>query len=264
MPEPFDPTKLTAEPQPPQLRSAPVFRLFLFLYVLTIAAQLVSLAFGRIDESSNFASIAFPSALFLSLITIPSIWIGLILGRQVGLGSPLFGGLLSGDAGCFREFVRQAGLAAILGIAVGALLLLIRQFSAPYLPPEVPAFGHRGVIGGLAVSFGAAVGEEIWFRLGLMTLLVWCGSRLFSDRKPRSGMVWIIIVVSAVAFGAAHLPQLLSYGAGSPFAIGGTILGNTAVGTLYGWCFWRKGLFAAMVAHFTVDLMIHVLPAFVG
>lgn len=264
MPEQFDPTKPTAAPQPPGLRSAPVFRLFLFLYVLTIAAQLVSLAFGRIDESSSFASIAFPSALFLSLITIPSIWIGLILGRQVGLGSPLFSELLSGDSGYFREFVRQAGLAAILGIAVGALLVLIRQFSAPYLPPEVPDFGHRGVIGGLAVSFGAAVGEEIWFRLGLMTLLVWCGSRLFSDRKPRSGMVWIIIVVSAVAFGAAHLPQLLSYGAGSPFAIGGTILGNTAVGTLYGWCFWRKSLFAAMVAHFTVDLMIHVLPAFVG
>ena len=44
--------------------------------------------------------------------------------------------------------------------------------------------------------------------------------------------------------------------------IGGTILGNTAVGILYGWCYWKRSLVSAMVAHFAVDIMIHVLPAF--
>lgn len=153
-------------------------------------------------------------------------------------------------------------MACILGVAVGGLLLLIRQLSAPYLPPEIPAYGHRGVIGGLAASFGAAVAEEVWFRLGLMTLMIWCAARLLKDRTPRPTAVWTIIVFSSVAFGMAHLPQLISYGAGSPFAIGGTVIGNTVVGILYGWCYWKMGLFAAMIAHFSVDVVIHVLPAF--
>ena len=114
----------------------------------------------------------------------------------------------------------------------------------------------------MAVSFGAAVAEEVWFRLGLMTLMVWCVVRLLKDQKPRPIAVWTIIVFSSVSFGMAHLPQLESYGAGSPFAIGGTVIGNTAVGILYGWCYWKRSLFAAMIAHLSVDIVIHVLPAF--
>jgi len=167
---------------------------------------------------------------------------------------------------CWPNFypeVLLAGLACILGLTLGALLLLIRQISAPYLPPEIPAYGFRGVIGGLSVSIGAAVGEEVWFRLGLMTFLVWGLTRLFKGKKARTPITWTIIVFTSVAFGAAHLPQLLAYGAGSPFAIGGTVLGNTAVGILYGWCFWRRSLFAAIIAHFSVDIVLHVIPAFV-
>jgi membrane protease YdiL (CAAX protease family) len=33
------------------------------------------------------------------------------------------------------------------------------------------------------------------------------------------------------------------------------------VGLLYGWCYWKRSLIAAMVAHFSVDVVIHVLPA---
>lgn len=245
-----------------EIRKNPIFPLFAFLFVLTISAQLVSLAFGRVDNSLSFSSIVLPSLLYLSVITLPSIWCGLIVGPQVGLGTPLFTGLLSGESGCYRKLAEHAGLACVLGLALGALLLLIRQFSESHLPPEIPAYGHRGVVGGLSVSFGAAIAEEVWFRLGLMTLLVWCGFQLFPDRKFHAVVLWSIIVISAVAFAVAHLPQLLSYGAGSPFAIAGTVLGNTTVGILYGWCFWRRSLFAAIVAHFCVDIVIHVLPAF--
>jgi membrane protease YdiL (CAAX protease family) len=39
------------------------------------------------------------------------------------------------------------------------------------------------------------------------------------------------------------------------------MLGNIMVGTLYGWLYWQRGLFAAIIAHFSVDLMLHVFPA---
>jgi membrane protease YdiL (CAAX protease family) len=34
-----------------------------------------------------------------------------------------------------------------------------------------------------------------------------------------------------------------------------------SVGVLYGWCYWRRGLLAAMVAHFSADIVLHALPA---
>ncbi|MCB1055436.1 MAG: CPBP family intramembrane metalloprotease [Acidobacteria bacterium] len=242
----------------------PVFPLATVLFLLTLAAQLFSLAFGRVDAARSFSSIVLPSAVFLSVLTVPSVWLGLVLGQRIGLGAPRFAGMLSGERGSLAKAGRDAGLAGGLGVALGAVLLLVRYLSQPYLPPEIPAYGFRGALGGLAVSVGAAVAEEVWFRLGLMTLLVWVVMKLRGHDTVRPVVAWTILVGTAVAFGMAHLPQLLSYGAGSPFAIGGTVLGNTAVGILYGWCYWRRSLFAAMVAHLSVDVVLHVLPAFVS
>ena len=109
----------------------------------------------------------------------------------------------------------------------------------------------------------AAVAEEIWFRFGLMTLLVWLVTKLAGDRGSPSIIAWAAILVTAVGFGLAHLPQLLAYGAGSPFAIGATLVGNTVVATLFGWLYWKRGLAAAIVAHFAVDLVLHVVSVFV-
>lgn len=244
-----------------QVQSRHVLVPTLVLYGLTIAAQLFSLAYGRMDEHRAFASIVLPSIAFLSFITLPAIVLGIRLGPPIGLGAPLLTDLLFRTPGSSRKLLKDASLACALGIILGGLLLLIRMFSEPYLPPELPSFGHRGVMGGLAVSAGAAVAEEVWFRLGLMTLLVWGVARIAGHGEARPTVIWPVILVTAFAFGVAHLPQLMSYGAGSPFAIAGTVAGNIAVGILYGWCYWRRSLVAAMVAHFSVDVVLHVLPA---
>lgn len=248
----------------PSESSQPILLPLVVLFGFTILAQLVSLAFGRSNEEQSFATIVLPSLLFLSVLTLPATWLGIALGRQIGLGTPLFAALLYKQPGSFQKLRRDAGLAGVLGLTLGGLLLLVRMISEPYLPPELPAFGHRGVIGGLSVSLGAAVAEEVWFRLGLMTLLVWVVSRLLGDRKIRPFVAWTIILITSIGFGMAHLPQLMSYGAGSPFAIGGTVVGNSTVGILYGWCYWKRSLVAAMIAHFFVDVVIHVLPALSG
>ena len=94
------------------------------------------------------------------------------------------------------------------------------------------------------------------------TALAWVAARIAGTRTPSDAAMWTIIVVAASGFGLAHVPQLLAYGVDMPIAIGATIAGNIAVGTLYGWCYWRKGLPAAMAAHFAADLALHVIPAF--
>ena len=242
-------------------RSQPFVPLLLVLFGATVMAQLLSLAFGRANQELSFAAMVLPSVLFLSVVTLPLAASGLVMGRQIGLGAPLIAALLERRHWVLQRLKKEVLLAALLGLALGGLLLLVRVVSAPHLPAEMPKFGHRGVVGGLAVSLGAAVAEEVWFRLGLMTLLLWVGSRILGDREVRPAVAWPAIVTVSIAFGLMHLPQLTSYGAGSPFAIAGTIAGNSVVGTLYGWCYWRKSLLAAIVAHFSVDLVLHVLPA---
>lgn len=244
--------------------SRPVLGPLALVFAVTIAAQLVSLAFGRVDMEREFAKVLVPSILFLSALTLPLAGLGITLGRAIGLGTRRIDALWAREPGALAHLWRDAAVAALLGLLLGAGLLALRLFTASHLPPELPAFGHRGVIGGLAVSIGAAVAEEVWFRLGLMTLLAWCLVRLTGNRTVRPIVAWPIILITATAFGMAHLPQLMSYGAGSPFAIAGTVLGNVLVGTLYGWCYWRRGLIAAMAAHLSVDLMLHVVPALPG
>ena len=231
----------------------------LLLFTLTLSAQLVSLGFGRLDAEQRFSEIVLPSLLFLSVLTLPACYFGVVLGRKMGLGVTQFDRLLSREPGAAQTLKEDLALAGGLGFLVGGALLILRVFTEPFLPPEVPQLGFRGVLGGLAVSLGAAVAEEVWFRLGLMTLLVWGVTRLKGARTPSPAVLWSVILLSAFAFAAAHVPQLIAYGAGSPVGIAGTLFGNVLVGTLFGWLYWRRGLWAAMVAHFSVDLMLHVV-----
>ena len=45
------------------------------------------------------------------------------------------------------------------------------------------------------------------------------------------------------------------------FKLLASIPGNSLVGILYGWCYWRLSFIAAVIAHFSVDLIIHAVPA---
>jgi hypothetical protein len=141
-------------------------------FVLTIVAQRISLAFGRSHEEQSFSSIVFPRIPVLSAVALPLSTLGVVLGRQIGLGTPLLAALPSRRPGSARQL--------------------------------------RGVIGGLSVSLGAAVADEVWFRRGPMTLLIWIVARLLGHRAVRPGVAWTSIVIASVGCGLAHLPQLAS------------------------------------------------------
>jgi membrane protease YdiL (CAAX protease family) len=36
---------------------------------------------------------------------------------------------------------------------------------------------------------------------------------------------------------------------------------NSIGGLVFGWLYWRQGLLAAMVAHFSADVVLHVIGA---
>ena len=244
----------------------PFLQPFVALLLLTLASQLGFLAYNVLSavpaanpsDQSLVSMLMFSTAL-LSAITIPLAAFGLRLGGRIGLGAPLLTALLKRRPGAGERLRRDAMLAIPLGLAVGVVLLLMRLVLEPYLPPELPALGFRGPIGGLLASAGAAVAEETWLRLGIMTIFAVPVARLLGHSDIRPGVAWPAIVFAALAFGLIHIPSLVQAGAVTLGAIAGTMAGNSMVGVLCGWLYWRRSLVAAILAHFAVDLILHVL-----
>ncbi len=234
---------------------APIWHQLLALFALTVVTQMSNIAFQKLANNEPFLPTVLPGLLFLSVLTLPSLFIGLTLGRKVGLGLINRKTLEEGRIGGGLRF------AVIAAIPLGLCMLALRWLLADSLPAELPAYGFRGPVGGLLVSAGAAVGEEIWFRFGLMTLLLYIASKMRHSALDTHTIPIIIILVVGFGFGLAHIPSVVAYGANTSFAVWATIGGNVAVAVLYGWCYWRYGLLSAITAHFSVDVVLHVLPA---
>lgn len=233
----------------------------LVLVSLTLVTQLASVS---ITSEKAFADIFLPSTIAVLLVTTPAAALGLLLGSSIGLGAPLLGALLARSPGAPRQFARVSALAAGIGLSMGLLLWLLRRATADVLPPELPDLGYRGVTGGFFVSISAAIGEEVWLRLGAMTIVAWILVRALGQHDLTPRIALTAIAVSALAFGAIHLPQLAAAGAATPIGIGATMLGNMLVGVACGWLFWKHGILSAIAGHFVIDFVLHVVPALPG
>lgn len=233
----------------------------LVLVSLTLVTQLASVSY---TSTQGFSDIFLPSTAALLVVTMPLAALGLWLGSTIGLGTPLLTALLTRSPDAGQRLGRDTLLAVGLGLSIGLFLWILRIVSEEFLPPDLPELGHRGAIGGLLVSISAAVGEEVWLRLGVMTTLAWLIMRTLGQPVLSSKVAWTAIVIAALGFGAIHLPQLAAAGAATTIGIAATMLGNTLVGIVCGWLFWQRGLIAAIVAHFSIDVVLHVLPALLG
>jgi membrane protease YdiL (CAAX protease family) len=111
---------------------------------------------------------------------------------------------------------------------------------------------------GLLASFYGGIAEELLMRLGLMTLLVWVGARLTRTTVPGPAVVWMAIIVTALLFGAGHLPTTAALLSLTPLVIARALLLNGIGGIVFGWLYWKRGLLAAMLAHFSADIVLHV------
>ncbi|HSE24922.1 MAG TPA: CPBP family glutamic-type intramembrane protease, partial [Pyrinomonadaceae bacterium] len=101
--------------------------------------------------------------------------------------------------------------------------------------------------------------EELLFRWGVMTLLVWASWRIFQrgQGRPRAICFVSVIVISSVIFGIGHLPIVAALGAGFTIPIVAyVIVANSIFGLIAGYLYWQKGLEAAIIAHMSAHLVI--------
>ncbi len=186
--------------------------------------------------------------------------LGLLIAHHIGLGAPLLEGLLAG-----KPVTAQAQAiiapALLVGIASSAVLLLLEiAVFWPRLPQAmraafpIPALWKR-----LLASFYGGIDEEILCRLFLLSLLAWLISLAWHvpGGGPTLGALWLANILAAVIFGLGHLPTTAALVKLTPLLIWRAILLNGILGIAAGYLFWQYGLEAAMLAHFTADLVLH-------
>ncbi|MGI8550559.1 MAG: CPBP family glutamic-type intramembrane protease [Dehalococcoidia bacterium] len=190
------------------------------------------------------------------VLTLPAIMVGVWLGANVGLGTRDSQRLLD-HRSSFRRWRRTTlPFAATLGLAATTCFFLIDLGFFIHLRrnyPLVPVYGPTRVVRlppswtGCRAAIGAAIREEIWFRLGVMTTMIWLGFKLFR-RHAQGAVIWTAIVLAALLFGAIHPPQTFPLFGRSPAAARFVLLGNGLAGAVFGWLYWRRGLASAMLA----------------
>lgn len=196
--------------------------------------------------------------------------LGLWLGPKVGLGAPDLRGMLHGEPGSGRRVLSALPLAAGLGVAFGVVGLALGAGFAPLFPEAVQRSFEAANIPspweGFLASISAGVNEEILFRLGLMTLFVFLGARLLRQGdRPSAAVTWTAIVLTTLLFGAIHLPQAAALGGGLPAVlVAYVLLANGVGGVVFGWLYWKRGLVAAVAAHFAADIVIYVVAPAIG
>lgn len=244
------------------------WRLFGILLGMVAIGLLALIPYGLALEGKTFSA-EMPQLIpqFISQIVLYSvlIWIGLKLGQKIGLGAPMLAGWLTGEK--VSTTTKAIGIVILIGLGAGLSMIVLDVYVfAPQLEAQLQALGETvrpSAWQGFLASFYGGIVEEVMTRLFLLTLLAWLGSKISrtEDCKPTPVVMWIAILIAGLIFGIGHLPTITAMGLPlTPLYILRTLILNS-VGILYGWLYWKRGLESAMLAHFSTDIVVHVLGA---
>lgn len=197
--------------------------------------------------------------------------LGLFFANRIGLGLPILEARLNGES--VGDKVR-AILPLSIGVGVVASLLIIGLELVLFQPALLREVGDlaNSLSGeaakppawqGFLASFYGGISEEVLLRLFVMSLLAWLGSFISktTEGKPTSPVFWTANILAAVLFGIGHLPATANLIPLTPLVITRAIVLNGLAGVAFGWLYWKRGLESAMIAHFSADIVLHVLLA---
>jgi len=186
--------------------------------------------------------------------------LGLLLGKPIGIGPTHIESLLKGNG--FDMSGRDAATYAAGGAAASIALIAldVTMFQSVRKEFEKRGVKEPEVWKSLLACLYGGFAEEVLLRLGLQTLLA-AGIRTAMrerDVPPSGATMWPAIVLSNIGFGAGHLPATRAMVPLTPIVVARALVLNSVVGVLCGYLYWKKGLEAAMIAHGTGDVILHV------
>lgn len=199
------------------------------------------------------------------LLFAVAIFFGLKLAARVGFNLPILEGALKGEKQC-QNIKNILWPSISLGLLVTVLIILASiPFGALSLDFLKVAMAVPTWVSLLA-SFYGGIGEEILLRLFFMTFFVWLTLKFkkTSEGRPTNTGVWLAIILAAVIFGLGHLPITSGLAAITPVVVLRAIILNGIGGIIFGWLYWKKGLEAAMISHFSADIFLHVITPLIA
>jgi membrane protease YdiL (CAAX protease family) len=189
-----------------------------------------------------------------------TIFLGLLLAKKIGFHLPILEAVVAGKD--YKVFLKRIAVPSM----VSGMLIAVSIYLVDYV---FTAFGARlstsqdlaPIWQKLLAAFYGGITEELLMRLFLMSFFVWMGTRLTRHAKPSQPIIMLSIFLASVIFGLGHLPITASVTTITPLIILRAIVLNGIGGVVFGWLYWKKGLEAAMISHFTTDIfLLTILP----
>lgn len=256
------------------------WKIFFILLVAAIIATLLLLPYALEVQSSaiDLTKLGLPLPVLILIQTIQNgmlfavaIFAGLFFAERVGLTTPILDSITRGES--VSNKVRAIlPLSIILGVVSTLVVLALEIFY--FQPAMMKELGDTAAAlklqtsqpaawKGFLASFYGGIAEEILLRLFVMSLFVWLGKFISktAEGKPTSAVFWVANILAAVLFGLGHLPTTALLVPLTPLIITRAIILNGLIGIVCGWLYWKRGLESAMIAHFSADLILHVLLA---
>ena len=256
------------------------WKVFFILLAAAVIATLLVLPYLLEVQSSaiDLTKLGIPLPILLTLQTVQStiifaivIFAGLFFASRVGLTTPILDSMTRGEP--VSDKVRAIlPISIILGVLATLVVLGLEFFY--FQPAMMKELGDSAAAlnlqtsqpaawKGFLASFYGGIAEEIQLRLFVMSLLAWLGKFISktSEGKPTSLIFWIANILAAVLFGLGHLPTMSLLVPLTALVITRTVILNGLIGVVCGWLYWKRGLESAMIAHFSADIVLHVLLA---
>ncbi len=253
----------------PSFRQLINWKLFFVLWGAALVSVAALFPYLLALQKDALAHIPLPLPLLLVLTLAQNgiifalvIFGGLWFAKQVGLGLPLLEQVLQKQIPS-RTWWPRLVVSLVLGLATGVVIAILdRWFHHLGVTLSLGRESHL-VWQGLLASFYGGIGEELLMRLGLMSCFIWLFVKVFHPRDNRA-VIWLSIFITALLFGLGHLPVTASLLTLTPLVIIRALVLNGLGGLVFGWLFWKQGLEAAMVAHFSADIILHVFAPLLG
>ena len=202
------------------------------------------------------AKLYFSAVLQSVIIFTPVTFFGLILVGKAGFSLPILEG--EDKLNHLKSILAPSVLwGAVGGVLIILLSLLFSGISLEFLNAETAA----PIWAGFLASFYGGIAEEALFRLFLMSLFVWLLTKI---RIPRNTSIWAVIIITGIIFGLGHLPITSEIVELSAVVVLRAILLNSAGSIIFSLLYWKKGLESAMLAHFSTDIVVHVVTPFIA
>ena len=236
-------------------------------YILTVQSEMLQSLELPIPLSTLILLQIIQGAVLLAILTAA----GLFFANKIGLGAPILESLLQKES-VAEKLKSIMPISIILGVTASLVIIGLDFFV--FQPMVVQQLGEQAnalsqtalkpsAWQGFLASFYGGIAEEIQLRLFFMSLLAWLGSFIVKpiNGKANNTVLWIANILAAVVFGLGHLPAASLILPLSTLVVIRIILLNSIGGIIFGWLYQTRGLESAMIAHFSADIVLHVIFA---